>query len=57
LVDYFSKWLEIEILKNKTSVECISKLKKIFSNHGIPETVVADNMPFDSNECKQFLKE
>jgi len=49
--------LEVEILKNKTSAECISKLKKIFSTHGIPEIVVADNMPFDSYECKQFSKE
>lgn len=57
LVDYLSKWLEVEVLKNKTSAECISKLKKIFSIHGIPEIVVADNMPFDSYECKQFSKE
>lgn len=28
LVDYFSKWLEVEILKNKTLAECIIKLKK-----------------------------
>jgi len=27
-VDYFSKWSEVEILKNKTSAECISKFKK-----------------------------
>jgi len=57
LVDYLSKWLEKEMLKNKTSAECISKIKKVFSTHGIPEIVIADNMPFDSYECKQFSKE
>lgn len=57
LVDYFSKWLEVKTLKNKTATECIRKLKKIFSTHGIPEIVVSDNMPFGSHEYKQFAKE
>lgn len=52
MVDYFSKWLKVEILKNTTSAECISKVNKIISTHGIPEIVVAVNMPFYSNECR-----
>lgn len=57
MVDYFSKWLEVELLTNKTSAEGISKMKKLFSTHGIPEVVVADNMTFNSIECKQFSNE
>lgn len=57
MVDYFSKWVEVEILTNKTSTECISKMKKIFSIHDIPDCVVADNMPFHSNECKKCSNE
>ena len=29
-------------------------LKSIFARHGIPEEVVADNMPFGSREFQQF---
>lgn len=46
LQDYFTKWLEIVELKNKTTSEVINKLKIIFSTHGIPKTLIADNMPF-----------
>lgn len=54
--DYFSKWLEIILLKNKTSSEIIKHLKILFATFGIPKTVVCDNMPFYSYECKTFSK-
>lgn len=57
MVDYFSKWLEVELLTNKTSADCISKMKKMFSTHGMLEVVVADNMPFNSIECKKISNE
>ena len=28
----------------------------VFSRHGIPNTITADNIPFDSAEFKQFAK-
>ncbi|XP_031355091.1 uncharacterized protein K02A2.6-like [Photinus pyralis] len=55
--DYFSKWLEIILLKNKTSSEIIKHLKILFATFGIPNTVICDNMPFSSFECKNFSKE
>lgn len=55
--DYFSKWLEIILLKNKTSSEIIRHLKVLFATFGIPKTVVCDNMPFLSYECKNFSKD
>lgn len=46
LQDYYSKWLEIVKLKNKTAREVIDKLKIIFATHGIPRIVVLyDNSP------------
>lgn len=56
LVDYYSKWLEVVKLENKTTTEIISKLKKIFSTHGIPLTFMSDNMPFNSYEFKEFAR-
>lgn len=57
LIDYFSKWLEIEPISSKTAGSVIHALKKIFSGHGIPKVVVADNQPFNSFELQQFSAE
>ena len=57
IVDYFSKYPEIVRMSSKTAEATISKMKQIFSRHGIPNTVVADNMPFNSKVFKQFARE
>lgn len=57
LVDYYSKWLELIQLKSMQANECISKLKTIFSTHGIPKVVCCDNMPFGSFEFRSFAKD
>jgi len=31
-------------------------LKMVFARHGIPQTVIADNMPFDSTDFRAFAK-
>ena len=57
LVDYYSRFPFVEILKSTTSATIISKLFKIFSVHGIPETLTSDNGgQFTSNEMEYFLK-
>jgi len=53
-IDYYSKWIEILKINNKTASEITNKLKLIFSTHGIPNTLIADNMPFNSFEFKKF---
>lgn len=55
--DYYSRWLELEKLKNKDSQSVIKKLKEIFSHNGIPKILVADNMPFNSFEMHQFAND
>jgi len=56
IIDYFSKWLEIIDLPSKTASAVIKAFKQVFSTHGIPIEVFADNMPFNSFECQQFAK-
>ena len=57
LVDYNSQFLFVEILKSTTSTTITSKLLKIFSVHGLPETLTSDNGgQFTSNEMESFLK-
>lgn len=55
--DYYSRWLEVEEIKNKTSRTVIEVLKQFFCRFGIPEIIFSDNMPFDSWEYKDFAKE
>ena len=43
-------------MTSKTAQATITKLKLIFARHGIPWIVIADNMPFNSKEFKEFAK-
>ena len=54
VVNFYSHFLELRMIKGKTSRDVISALKSIFSIHGVPVDVVADNMPFGSEAMKQF---
>ena len=57
VIDYFSKYPEVVRMNSKTAEATVNKMKQIFSRHGIPNTLVADNMPFNSKAFKQFAKE
>ena len=39
LVDAYSKWLEVHVMKSTTSTATIEKLREIFATHGLPKTV------------------
>ena len=56
IVDYYSKYPEVVQMPSKTAQATVSKLKVIFARHGIPQTVMADNMPFHSREFTSFAK-
>lgn len=56
VIDYWSRYPELEKLNFKTAREIISKLKPMFARHGIPEVLIADNMPFGSAEMREFAK-
>lgn len=57
VVDYFSKYIEVEKLTSKTATGVITKLQIIFSRYGVPESLVADNMPCASAEFLRFAKD
>ncbi|MGL5708694.1 MAG: RNase H-like domain-containing protein, partial [Aeromonas sp.] len=62
LVDAFSKWPEIVPFSSATSSSTISALRRIFSQHGLPEIIVSDNgSQFTSSQfdafCRQHLIE
>lgn len=59
LVDYYSKFIEVEWLRSDTrSATVITHLKSQFARNGIPETVISDNGPqFSSCEFQAFAKE
>lgn len=57
LADYYSKFLDIIPLNNKTANQVIDKLKTVFCTHGIPREIIADNIPFGSFIFRKFCKE
>ena len=52
LVDAFSKWPEIVAFRSATTTATISALRRIFSQHGLPEIIVSTQ--FD-NFCHQHV--
>lgn len=57
VMDYYSRWLEVISIINKSRETIIKCLKSIFSRFGIPHEVVADNNSCGSQEFKQFAQE
>ena len=53
-MDYFSKYSEVTRLSSKNSEAVIMAMKDMFARHGIPERLIADNMPFNSVKFKDF---
>ena len=57
MVDYHSKFIVIETLKNLQSSTVINKCKKTFSQFGTPKELVTDNGPeFSSHHFRSFSK-
>lgn len=57
VADYYSKWFDLIKVASMTAGTVISILKVLFSTHGIPKIVRADNMPFNSIEFNRFAIE
>lgn len=55
VIDYFSRYLCLEIMTSITAKETIKRLMKIFSLWGLPRTITLDNAKqFVSTEFKEF---
>ena len=57
MVDYYSKYPELCILKDKTASSVVTSMKSVFARRGIPDEVVAENMPFSSKAFCKFASE
>ena len=57
-VCYYSRYFEVDLLQSTSSESVIRKLKKIFSNQGIPENLISDNGPqFSSQQFPSFARD
>lgn len=57
LVDYFSKFVVVNKLTNKTAQSVVTTLKNIFAINGLPMEIFSDNgPPFDSREYITFAR-
>lgn len=52
--DSYSNWLEVLEIRNKSAETMVQKLKSVFARLGIPDVVVSDNVPFNSESYKNF---
>lgn len=58
LVDSYSGWFEIDLLRNTSSAAVITKLKRHFSVHGSPHTLINDNARYyTSQHFKEFAEQ
>lgn len=54
VVDYYSRYIEIEIMSSITASNTFKKLREIFARHGFPETIKADYGPQFREEFKNL---
>ena len=58
VVDHYSRYYEVAVVRTITSEKTIESLKTIFARHGLPEVLVSDHGPnLVSEKFKAFLKE
>ena len=57
VIDYYSRWIEIDILKSITSSKIVQSLDRMFLTHGLPCELTSDNGPqFVSSEFEEFCE-
>ena len=58
VVDYYSKYPEVQPLQEMTTHNVIKELKSIFARNGTPDMIVSDNGPqFTSSDMREFLQQ
>jgi hypothetical protein len=56
VVDYYSNYIELTRLQDKTAASVLANFKVISARHGIPQELLSDNMPFNSREFSHFAQ-
>ena len=58
VVEYYSRYMEVEVLRSTTADKIIASLKKIFLTRGLPVSITTDNGPqFISEDFRKFVEE
>ena len=58
IVDYFSRYFEVNFIRRVTSTVIVRCLEKMFTTHGLPYSIKTDNgRQFVSEELETFLEE
>ena len=58
IIDEYSRYPEIKIVRSTSASTNIPKFKEIFANHGVPQVLKSDNgPPFNSEEFQKFSEE
>lgn len=52
VIDYYSKYIEALKLSSKKSYDVIRSRSEIFSRRGYAQTLIADNVPYNSREMR-----
>ena len=57
LVDYYSRWMEIQVIRTTSSKTTVHYLDTQFARHGMPKDLRADNgSNYVSKEVEEYLK-
>ena len=58
VVDYYSRYYEIDVLRSTVTSKVISSLEEIFARHGLPESLTSDNGPqFIATEFTESMEQ
>ena len=58
VVDYYSRYYEIDIMRSTVASKVISSREEIFARHGLPESLTSDNLPqFIATEFTEYMKQ
>jgi hypothetical protein len=56
VIDYYSRWSEVAVLRNTSAASVIRCMEKFFMTHGLPVRMRTDNGPqFTSSEFREFM--
>ncbi|XP_003740380.1 uncharacterized protein K02A2.6-like [Galendromus occidentalis] len=58
IIDYFSKWVEVELMAEVTAHKLVEMFRKLIHREGIPQEIVSDNgVQFISQEFTKMIEE
>ena len=58
IVDYHSRFHEVEVMQSTTAVKVIDRLADTFSRHGLPATIKSDNGPqIKSSKFREYCEQ